>query len=237
MRPGPSPKGLLMKRKVLSASAKMFLEKGYAGTSSKQVAELLEVSNGSPFFQYGNKEGVLLELVKRMSKGQFKTAADILGADSDPLLLCSVETALQMRISELSEPLRELYVTAYTLPTTSQYIYEQMSVKLQSFFQEFLPEAGAEEFFELEMASAGVMRSFLARPCDSQFPMERKLRRYLDCAFRIYTVPQERYQPVIDAVAAMDLTEHAHQIIREMTEDVNKEFAAAMSARPESCRL
>lgn len=53
-----------MKRKILSASAKVFLEKGYAGTSSKMVSELVGVSNGSPFFHYGNKEGVLLELVK-----------------------------------------------------------------------------------------------------------------------------------------------------------------------------
>ena len=63
MKTGPSPKGLLMKRKILSASAKVFLEKGYAKASSKMVAELLGVSNGSPFFHYGNKEGVLLELV------------------------------------------------------------------------------------------------------------------------------------------------------------------------------
>lgn len=39
-----------MKRKILSASAKVFLERGYAGTSSKLVADLVGVSNGSPFF-------------------------------------------------------------------------------------------------------------------------------------------------------------------------------------------
>lgn len=234
MRPGPSPKGLLMKRKVLSASAKIFLEKGYAGTSSKQVAELLEVSNGSPFFQYGNKEGVLLELVKQMSIGQFKLAADTLGDLNDPLLLCSVETALQMYIVELSEPLRELYVTAYTLPSTSQFIYESMAGKLQSFFQEFQPEAGAEEFFELEVASAGVMRNFLARPCDESFSMEHKLRRYLECVFRIYLVPPERYQPVIDQVVKLDLTEQARWIINEMVRDVDRRFEAAMTARPEN---
>ena len=62
MKRGPYSKGILMKRKILSASAKVFLEKGYAGTSSKMVSELVGVSNGSPFFHYGNKEGVLREL-------------------------------------------------------------------------------------------------------------------------------------------------------------------------------
>lgn len=220
MRPGPSPKGLLMKRKVLSASAKMFLEKGYAGTSSKQVAELLEVSNGSPFFQYGNKEGVLLELVKRMSKGQFKTAADILGADSDPLLLCSVETALQMRISELSEPLRELYVTAYSLPTTSLYIYRVMSERLYKIFGSFQPQAKARDFYEMEIASASMIRGYMAIPCDVYFTIEDKLTRFLDCALKLYNVePQER-ERIIAATCAIDLRETAKRVVRSTVQKV-----------------
>ena len=50
------------------------------------------------------------------------TTADITGA-ADPVFLYAVETALQLHIAELSEPLRELYVMAYTLPTTSAYLY------------------------------------------------------------------------------------------------------------------
>lgn len=116
MKRGPYSKGILMKRKILSASAKAFLERGYAGTSSKLVADLVGVSNGSPFFHYGNKEGVLLEFVKRMFSGQFCIAERLTGDATDPLMLYGMETALQMHIVELSEPLRELYVTAYTLP-------------------------------------------------------------------------------------------------------------------------
>ena len=37
----------------------------------------------------------------------------------DPVFLYAVETALQLHIAELTEPLRERYVMAYTLPTTS----------------------------------------------------------------------------------------------------------------------
>lgn len=231
MRPGPSAKGLLMKRKVLSASAKIFLERGYAGTSSKMVAALLDVSNGSPFFQYGNKEGVLLELVKRMSSGQFQKAEEALGANADPLLVCAVDTALQMRIAELSEPLRDLYVTAYTLPSTSQFIHESMAAKLQKALQQFVPDADSHEFFELEMASAGIMRNYLARPCDEEFPLKRKLYRFLTCAFKLYDVPRERYQPVIEQAVSMDLTEVAQQVIQETIRSADEEFKAAMSAR------
>ena len=37
----------------------------------------------------------------------------------DPVFLYAVETALQLHIAELTEPLRKRYVMAYTLPTTS----------------------------------------------------------------------------------------------------------------------
>ena len=82
MRPGPHPKGELMRRRILNASAKVFLEYGYNGASSKMVARLAGVSNGSPFFLYGNKEGVLLELVKLVYAEQFRMTDELIGKDA-----------------------------------------------------------------------------------------------------------------------------------------------------------
>lgn len=175
-----------MKRKILSASAKVFLEKGYAGTSSKMVSELVGVSNGSPFFHYGNKEGVLLELVKWMFSGQFRTAENLIGDVTDPLLLYGLETSLQMHIAELSEPLREL-------------------------------------------ATGGITRSYTVVPCTADYPMEQKLRDYLSCCYKILDVPKERYEPIIDHVARIDLTETARSIIAETIRQVDAGYEAAMA--------
>ena len=83
-----------MRRKVLSASAKAFLKYGYAKTSSRIVTELLGVCNGSPFYHYGNKEGVLLELARQMFAGQFQTAEHLVGPNAGPLRLYAAETAM-----------------------------------------------------------------------------------------------------------------------------------------------
>ena len=235
MRPGPSPKGLLMKRKILSSSAKVFLEKGYAKASSKMVAELLGVSNGSPFFHYGNKEGVLLELVRQRFAGQFRSAEQLIGPDADPLLLYAAETAMQMHLAELSEPLRELYVTAYTLPSTSRFIYESMLPKLAAIFGGFLSDTSEQNLRGLELASAGVTRSFMAEPCSEQFPMERKLRQYLTCCFKLYDVPPERYDPVIRQTIQMDLIPIAEQIIDRTVRQADEAFEAAMATTTAQC--
>lgn len=146
MREANHARGAQTRRKILSASAKVFLQKGYAGASSREVAELAGVSNGSPFYLYGNKEGVLLELVRQMFAGQFEMVERMLGAEADPLLVYAVETSLQMHIAECSEQLRELYAAAYTLPSTSEFIYQNTAEKLMRIFGPYLPGATARDF-------------------------------------------------------------------------------------------
>lgn len=229
MKRGPYSKGILMKRKILSASAKVFLEKGYAGASSKMVADLVGVSNGSPFFHYGNKEGVLLEFVKRMFSGQFRTVEHMTGGDNDPLLLYGMETTLQMHIVEISEPLRELYVTAYTLPSTSAYINEGMEKKLAAIFGPFLPRATEQDWALLELATAGIMRSFMAQPCTEELTMERKLRSYLSSCYKLFDVPAARYEPLIEQILRIDFAPKAREIIAKTVRKVDEGYEAAMA--------
>ena len=229
MKKGIQPSGLLTRRKLLSASVKVFLEKGYERATAKEIAELAGVSTGAPFLLFGNKEGVLLELVKQMFAGQFDTAEKLAGPEADPLLLYAVETGLQLHITELSEPLRELYVTAYTLPSTADYIYEQMVARLEYIFTPYLPQLERKDFYELEVASAGVTRSFMAKPCDLYFTMERKLRRYLSCCYKLYEVPPERYRPVIEQAQAMELKSMAGLIIAQTAQAAEAGFEAVMA--------
>ena len=121
------------------------------------------------------------------------TTADITGA-ADPVFLYAAETALQLHIAELSEPLRELCVMAYTLPTTSAYLYRSTAERLQGIVGPYLPGAQPKDFYEMEIASAGIMRSFMAVPCDLYFTIEAKTARFLDCALKLYNVPAERRQ-------------------------------------------
>lgn len=214
---------------MLYASVKVFLEKGYEGATAKEIADLAGISSGSPFGLFGNKEGVLLELVRQMFSSQFDLAEKLIGAAADPLLLYAAETALQLHITELSEPLRELYVTSYTLPTTSEYIYEQMSARLPEIFSPYLPDAAAKDFYELEIASGGITRAFMAKPCDLYFTLERKLRRFLTSCFKLYEVPRERYLPIVERAAAMDLRGMAEQIVAAAVRAAETGFETVMT--------
>lgn len=229
MKKGIHPNGLLTRKKILSASIKVFLEKGYEGATAKEIADLAGISSGSPFSLFGNKEGVLLELVRMMFSGQFDLADSLIGEEADPLLLYGVETALQIHITELSWQLRELYVMAYSLSSTSEYIYEQTAAKLAVIFGPYLPRCESKDFYELEVASGSIMRGFMAKPCNRYFTIERKLQRFLRCCFKLYDVPSEKYEPVIERVLQLDIKSMAEELIARTAQIAEENFQITMA--------
>ena len=174
---------------------------------------------------FPSKEALLLELVKRMFSGQFALAGQHSG-EQDPVLLYAVETALQLHIAELTEPLRELYVMAYSLPSIAAYLYKSTTKRLQVIFGPYLPEAQPKDFYEMEIASGSIMRGFMSVPCDVYFTMEAKVSRFLDCSLKLYDVPKEKRAAITAAVLQLDLHAMAASIIQKTVQQAEKGFEA-----------
>ena len=180
----------------------------------------------SSFFRaFSSKEALLLHLVHRMFAGQFALAERHSG-EADPVFLYAVETALQLHIAELTKPLRELYVAAYSLPTTSSFIYQSTAGRLQMIFGAYLPEAEAKDFYEMEIASAGIMRGFMSVPCDLYFTMDAKISRFLDCSLKLYNVPAQQRAAITVTVLKMDLHAMAADMIQKTIRQAEEGFEA-----------
>ena len=217
--------GLVTQQKVLRGAVTLFLENGYTKTTTGEIAKAAGIGQSSFFHVFPSKEALLLELVKRMFSGQFALAGQHSG-EQDPVLLYAVETALQLHIAELTEPLRELYVMGYTLPSTSAFIYRSTAARLQKIFGEYLPNAEPKDFYEMEIASGSIMRGFMSVPCDVYFTMEAKISRFLDCSLRLYDVPKEKRAAITAAVLQMDLHTMASGIIQKTVQQAEKGFEA-----------
>ena len=81
-------------------------------------------------------------------------------------------------------------MVGYSLPTTSEYIYMRTAQKIQHIFSQYIKEAELKDFYEMDIASAGITRGFMAKKCDLYFTMENILRRLLICCFTLYKVPE-----------------------------------------------
>ena len=220
---GKQPSGILTQQKMLRAAVALFLERGYEKTTTAQISNAAGMGQSSFFRAFPSKEALLLELVKRMFGGQFALAEQHSG-EEDPVFLYAIETALQLHIAELTEPLRELYVVGYSLPTTSAYIYHNTTKRLQMIFGPYLPEAQAKDFYEMDIASASMMRGFMAVPCDLYFTMEAKISRFLDCSLKLYNIPEEQRKSIIAAVLQIDLCTMAKDIIQKTVQQAERGF-------------
>ena len=226
---GIQRKGIIRRNKILRSAVKLFLEGGYEKTTTANIAQAAGMAPSSFFAAFENKEALLYTLTESMFESQFDNTEKLIGSNAEPLLVYAVETALQMYITELSEPLRELYVMAYSLPTTSEYIYQNTAKKVGALFKDYVPGAQEKDFYEMDIASAGVMRGFMAKHCDLYFTIDQKLKRFLGCCFTLYHVPHEKQDAVIGAVLAMELKPIAEKIIADTVARAEQGFEEMMA--------
>lgn len=204
------------KRKILTACVRLFLEQGYKNTSVSQIVDEAGVARGSYLNLFPTKDKILLDLVETMFSGQFSVARSIADQNLPPVFAYAVETCLQLTLTELNENLREIYIEAYSVPDTAEYIYLHTTAELKQIFGANFPDYSDSDFYEMEIGTAGLMRNYMARKCDIHFPLERKLNRFLTAAMRVYLVPKEEQERVLAFISSIDIRELAVTVMHKL---------------------
>ena len=208
--------GLQTEKRILQACIRLFLENGYHQTTMQQIMKEAQVSASSIQNLFHSKDGILLELVEFMFENQFGMARSVAGAALPPVYVYAAETALQITLTELNENLREIYLEAYTQEYLLDYIQRATAQELHRIFGPYQPELKEQDFYELELGSAGLMRGYMANPCTADFTLERKLNKFLTLALRGYKVPEDELQKVISFVAGLDMRSIAQSVMEEV---------------------
>lgn len=215
---------LATKQHTLAICARLFLEQGYRETTIKQITTQAGISNSSFQNFFRSKEGVLAELVQIVFQGQF-TAAQLAAGEALPLhFTYALETTIQLVLTEQNEKLRELYIAAYAQPETVEYIHESTARELLRIFGARFPGYSAQDFYELEIGSAGLMSSYMAKPCGNHFPLERKIQRFLTSALRIYRVSEEEIEQTLAFLASMDIENFAATVLQQLFSAISQRF-------------
>ncbi len=204
------------RRKILTVCVRLFLEQGYKNTSVSQVVDEAGVARGSYLNLFPTKDKILLDLTETMFGGQFGMARSIADAKLPPVYAYALETAIQLTLTELNENLREIYIEAYSLPETSEYIYLHTTAELKQIFSANFPDYSDSDFYEMEIGTAGLMRNYMARKCDIHFPLERKLSRFLTAAMRVYRVPEDELEQTVRFVERLDIRSIAERVMHSL---------------------
>ena len=86
-----------------------------------------------------------------------------------------------------------------------------------------------QDFYELELGTAGLMRAYMAHPCTEDFTLERKLTRFVTLALRGYKVPEEELQRVLAFLRGLDI----RTIAREVMEELFRQLALRYNFSPD----
>ena len=235
------------RKKILTACVRLFLEQGYKNTSVSQIVDEAGVARGSYLNLFPTKDKILLDLTETMFGGQFGVARSIAGSKLPSVYAYAVDTAIQLTLTELNENLREIYIEAYTAPdtaeyiyvqTTAEYIYVQTTAELKEIFGGNFPDYSDSDFYEMDIGTAGLMRSYMARKCDIHFPLERKLSRFLTAALRVYKVPEEEQEKVLAFIQTLDIKAIATEVMYKLFAmlEMKYDFKLSMDGETEETR-
>lgn len=212
------------KKRILTVCVRLFLEKGYRRTTLAEIIEKAEVSYSTFQNIFRAKDGVLTELVEFMFSNQFAMARSMTGAQLPPVYTYAVETAIQMTLTELNENLREIYIEAYTQKEASDYIFRETAKELYQIFSPYQPELTEQDFYFMEIGSAGIMRGFMAHPCDEALTLEKKLRTFLTMSLRSYHVPEDEIKKAVDFIGGMDIRAVSERVMHELFKGLAMRF-------------
>lgn len=233
MSKGPPVDYVEARRKSLYAAARMFLEKGYTQSPLRAIAREAGISLAALLRVFGSKEGLLCALVDYVLEGQLSAAGRLVdGVTEDPVLYYAAETTLQLYMAESDAAIRDLYSAVYSLPESLERVRRSVVDRLLTrAFGAYQPGATREDFYQLEIASGGIIRGYMTAPSTPDFPPEQKARRFLECSLRVYQVPEPKIAEAIRFVSRIDYPTIARETIASMFARLSGEHIFALEQR------
>jgi AcrR family transcriptional regulator len=83
---------------ILDAAAQLFTEKGFAATSTREIALAVGIKQASLYYHFPSKEGILAELLSATVRPSLAAAARLSGADAPPQVRLWALAAFDVRV-------------------------------------------------------------------------------------------------------------------------------------------
>ncbi len=198
--------------RIVLAAAELFIKKGFANTSVKEISIESGVTENSIYYEMKTKEAILAELITYVIERQHEITDEVVKDKTEnKLFRFAFLKALQLYLSEVSENIRELYTTVYSIPKTWDYIKEVNADILKDVFGERLPDLDFKDFYELQIATGGIMRAYLTVPCNMYFTKSQKVKRYIESTFRVLKVEDETISLTLEFLSQFDFSKLAQE--------------------------
>ncbi len=209
-------------RKILTAATALFIQKGFEKTTLMDIAKLSGVSKRVIIYEMNSKEEILVNLVTKFLDGVTQASDSVSKKlTDDKVLIFIANEILQIYMAEMNEVMRNLYLSAYSMPKTSEEVLRRRAEMLLKEFGDMFPSFELKDFYELEIASMGIMRAYMSVPCDMYFTLESKTDRLLSTMLKIYDLDKGKIQEVKDFMKKIDFEALAKKTVTDVFEELD----------------
>ena len=207
--------------KILTAATVLFVQKGYEKTTLMDISKLSGVPKAKILYEMNNKEGILGLLVAKFLDGVAE-ASDAVSKKltDDKLMIFMANEVLQIYMAEMNEDMRNLYLSAYSMPKTSEEVLRRRAELYYKEFGEDFPDLELKDFYELEIASMGIMRAYMSVPCSMYFTLEAKTDRLISTMLKIYDIDDERIEGTKEFMKKIDFEAVSEKAIEDVFEEL-----------------
>ena len=192
-------------KSVLTAATALFIDKGFERTTVIDISKLSGVPKSKILYEMKSKEDILGMLVTKFLDGVTEASDSVATKlTDDKMLIFMANEVLQIYMAEMSEDMRNLYLAGYSMPKTSEAVLKRRSEILYKHFGNVFPNFALKDFYELEIASMGIMRAYMSVSCDMYFTLETKRERLVTTMLKIYDISNEKIKQVLEFIEKID---------------------------------
>jgi len=204
-----------------TATTALFIQKGYERTKITDIAKLSGVPKSKILYVMNSKEEILGLLVTRFLDG-VTSASDAVSKKltDDQVLILIANEVLQLYMAEMNEDMRNLYLSGYSMPKTSEEVLKRRTDVMYDSFSETFKKLTWNDFYETEIASMGIMRAYMTVPCGMYFTIEAKAKRLVTMLLRIYKVEDEKITEAISFIEKIDFATVAKEAVQSVFDEL-----------------
>ena len=214
---------------IIRYATSLFLEQGYTASSTKQIAEALDIGTGNLTYYFPTKEHLLAVLVDMLCRFQWKMMKQEADDGISSVMAICLELTAMAAMCETDEAARDFYISAYTSPMCLEIIRKNDTARAKEVFRDFCPGWTDEHFAEAELLVSGLEYATLMTVGDP-VSLENRIGGALNSILQIYNIPPEIRSMKIGRVLRMDYRAIARRMLREFKEFVEQTNGQTLEA-------
>ncbi len=209
-------------RKILTAATALFIQKGFERTTVTDIAKMSGVPKTKILYEMNSKEEILVHLVAKFLDG-VTAASDAVSKKltDDKALIFIANEVLQLYMAEMNEDMRNLYLAGYSMPKTSGAVLKRRAEIMHEHFSFRFPGQELKDFYEIEIASMGIMRAYMTIPCDIYFTIDAKSKRLVTMLLRIYNAEAEKITEALEFIEKIDFEAVAKKAVENVFNELS----------------